>query len=156
MKKNIIDKLAYQIIAIKTEQFSYSDNYILTGDEIKIGNQFNFKVDTMHKQFSVTYKCDYYQNVENIIQLEVTCYFTFDINSWESLTNYKKKKIIFSLQLLRQLGAITVGITRGVLHTNIAHTKYGHLFLPLLNIEDMIKDIVEFDNITEPSTSNVQ
>nr|DAC76034.1 TPA_exp: hypothetical protein [Elizabethkingia anophelis]DAC76097.1 TPA_exp: hypothetical protein [Elizabethkingia anophelis] len=70
--------------------------------------------------------------LKNIVEFEVKP------DDWQNFRN--KNKIIIPKDLLAHLAMISVGTTRGVLHSKTEKTDYQLFTLPLIDVVDLIKE----------------
>ena len=72
------------------------------------------------------------------------CNFIVENNSWEKLKT-EENKIKLPKGFLSHLATISMGTTRGILHTKTENTIFNHFTLPLINVKEMIQEDQPFE-----------
>jgi len=70
--------------------------------------------------------------------IEVSCEFDISSEFWKEFDN--KDKVRIPKGFMAHLAMITVGTTRGILHSKTENTKFNEFILPTLNITEMITE----------------
>lgn len=102
-----------------------------------------FGLNSDDKIFSITPKYTFESNSKPFISIQVSCYFKVEDEAWQSFI--KENKIIFPKGFIAHMSMITVGTSRGVLHTKTENTIFNEFILPTLNVSKMVSEDVEFD-----------
>jgi hypothetical protein len=144
-----MNQLSFYIQGIKTEKFTiYSDSFSNadlpnTSLNIKIDFKVNFEFKTLGTFFTIFLELE----EKKLIELEVSCHFIIDSNSWNERLSDNGNKLKIELLALEHLGLITVGTTRGILFSKLENTVFSSIILPTINLKEMIKSDVEFQNL---------
>ena len=94
-----------------------------------------FKETRRGKQFAV--------GIHSRTSICTELFFKIEDKSWGGFI--KKKEIIFPKAFVAHMAMITVGTSRGILHSKTEGTPYNELILPTLNVADMIPEDIKFD-----------
>jgi|SRR6478672_3246452 len=76
--------------------------------------------------------------------LKTTCLFEIEEKSWNN-SIIQESKYIIPKNILEHFCVITVGASRGILHTKTENTPFNKYMIPTLNITQFIPSDVEFD-----------
>jgi hypothetical protein len=139
--ENVI--INFDLVKISTEQFAvFKENFHSEG-KIKLNTSLTFGLNTEEKIFVVTpnyiFECD----DKPMIIIQVNCFFKIEEQAWTSFV--KGKKISFPKKFVAHMTMITVGTSRGILHTKTENTIFNEFVLPTLNVAAMIEKNVDFD-----------
>lgn len=138
-----MNKIGFKLKKISTDQFAFIDDaYDDENDEFNLETNIGFGIDPLNSAIKSSVKIQFEQNEKPFLIIEVSCEFDIDPKMWEDFTDGKIVKI--PKGFMAHLTVITVGTTRGVLHTKTENTPYNQFILPTLNVADMIKEDVEF------------
>ena len=81
------------------------------------------------------------------MKTEVSCHFKITNDTWEELI--QGNGIIYPKGFLVHLCVITVGTSRGVIHTKTQDSAIGAIVLPTLDVRNVIQEDIEFVLIEE-------
>lgn len=138
-----MDNIGFQIKKINTHQFAIIDEaYNDENDEFNLETNLGFGIDVSNSAIKSSVKVHFEQDERPFLIIEVSCEFNIDPKFWNEFNNEEFIKI--PKGFMSHLAMITVGTTRGVLHSKTENTKYNELILPTLNVSEMIKDDLEF------------
>jgi hypothetical protein len=76
------------------------------------------------------------------IILETKAYFNIEPESWESMYDADANTLSLEKGFARHLSVIVVGTSRGILHTKTEGTDLNQVILPLINVEEILKEDV--------------
>jgi hypothetical protein len=135
------NNIRFSLKKIVTKQFAtlketFGEDIIL---EIGLKISLNLKDNSVIVSFLVTYKEDELV----ILIIEVSCSFQIENEDLDLLKN--ESQIIFPKNFISHLVLITIGTTRGVLHSKTENTHYNKLILPTLSISELVKEDIKFD-----------
>jgi len=138
-KKNI----SFRLLNIATEQFAtFEVENIPDANDLK--SELQFSVNPENRVVSCRMKFQFLHKNQPIIVLTVVCNFDVEENSWN--TNVvSKKNIILPKHFLEHLCVITVGTSRGILHTKTENTIFNRFIIPTLNVSNLIEKDVVFE-----------
>ena len=88
-------------------------------------------------------KFQFEQKEKPFLIIEVSCEFSIEEDKWGEFSN--GKTIHIPKGFLAHLAMITVGTTRGVLHSKTDNTKFNEFILPTLNVSEMITEDGAFE-----------
>lgn len=138
-----MNKIGFKLKKINTDQFAYIDDaYDDENDEFNLETNISFGIDPSNSAIKASVKIQFEQNEKTFLIIEASCEFDIDQKMWKDFTDEKKVKI--PKGFMAHLAVITVGTTRGILHSKTENTPYNEFILPTLNVADMIKEDVEF------------
>ncbi|MBI6119493.1 hypothetical protein [Salegentibacter maritimus] len=138
-----MNKIGFQLKKINTHQFAFIDDaYDDENEEFNLETNISFGIDPSNSAIKSSVKIQFEQNDKAFLIIEVSCEFNIDPKIWKDFTNEKTVKI--PKRFMAHLAVITVGTTRGVLHSKTENTRYNEFILPTLNVADMVQEDVEF------------
>jgi len=76
--------------------------------------------------------------------VEVGCHFNITTEAWTSFYNESRTELIVSRGFIGHLVMLTIGTTRGVLHSKTENTPFNSFLLPTLNVNELVKKDVVF------------
>lgn len=133
--------LQFQLVKIDVPQFAIINDGEFS-NPLQINFEINFAVDNSISSIKNTLKVVYLNSNDPVMQLVVESYYAVSPDSWKEMTK-PDKSIVVPVGFLQHLAAITVGTTRGVLHSRTEGTNLNRFVLPLINVAEMVKnDIV--------------
>lgn len=141
-----MSKIGFVLANIITEEFATTDKVFdaNSNEELKVNFGISFGLNQKEKFLACFVELQYYLGEDLILILKLTTEFKIEPKSWRELKDLKTRKIKFPKEFLRHLGTISVGTTRGVLHTKTENTPYNSIILPLINLTGIIKRDEEF------------
>ncbi len=134
--------LGFAFVNIKTSQFAIIEEaYRKTGEiSIKADNRYGVSVEK--RQIVVNLWFRFYKKESPFISLEVSCYFEIDKKGWKQLQP-DSGNIILPKNLLSHLTVLTVGTSRGILHSKTEGTRFNKYILPTINVNQIVdKDVL--------------
>lgn len=142
------EKVGFALAGIATEQFATIVDNLPTGEEVNISVDFRFTVDSNERLIIVFTSFVFESFEKQFLIIESSCRFLIEPTAWDSMIDTEKKELKASQYLLQHLAVITVGTTRGILHSKTENTPFNQYFLPTMNIADLISK----DSVFELST----
>jgi hypothetical protein len=136
-------KINFSLLKIKTEQFAVFEDDFDKREVINLKTNLTFGLNVEDKVFAVTPKYTFENNGKPFIALQISCFFKIDNITWKGFTD--KKQIIFPKEFTAHIAMITVGTSRGILHTKTEGTPFNEYLLPPLNVAEMIGEDLVFD-----------
>ncbi|MGF1558814.1 MAG: hypothetical protein ACFCUL_06975 [Flavobacteriaceae bacterium] len=126
-----------------TSQFAVIEEaYRKTGElSIQVDNQYG--VSSEKRQIVVKLHFRFYKMEPPFISIVVACYFEIDKKGWKQLIN-ENGDVLLPKTLLSHLTVLTVGTTRGILHSKTEGTKYNKYILPTINVNQLVEEDVLF------------
>lgn len=128
-----------QFAAIGPESVVYNDMQ----KEVKMKHSVGFGFEDNDKVIAVSAEFAFLHNDSTFLIIEVSCYYAFRPESWESFR--MQDKIVIPKRLAIHLAFLTVGTTRGVLHAKTENSAYNGFVIPLMDMSNYIKDDVVWE-----------
>ncbi|WP_233900639.1 hypothetical protein [Tenacibaculum piscium] len=139
-----MNKIGFKLEKINTEQFAIiEDAYDNYSEEIGLEAIVKFGVNSENTAINSIIKFQFEQNKKPFLIIEVSCEFGIEQTKWNDFS--KDKKVHIPKGFLAHLAMITVGTTRGILHSKTENTKFNEFILPTLNVSEMITEDGEFE-----------
>lgn len=113
-------------------------------NKIRIETNLRFAANHKNKNIAVFSKFSFESESKPFIIVEAGCYFNIIDEAWENMLNSENNSLTVPLGFIKHLAVITVGTTRGILHTKTEDTCYNKYVLPTINVASIIKDDVVF------------
>lgn len=86
---------------------------------------------------------------EPLIEITEEIQFQIEDNSWKGFV--KDNKIIIPKEFLWHIAGLAVSTTRGVLAAKTENTEFSDFYLPLVNMQDVVKEDIVVPNTVTPS-----
>lgn len=143
MPENTQHRVNYALTKITTENIELYPESFEEGKPAKINAGLNFGVNREKKLVKVQCKNTFLQDDLDFMEIEVSCVFALDPQSWEIFCSRKPDSFVLPRDLAGHLADITVGTARGILHNETENTAFNNYFIPSGNMADMLpKDVV--------------
>jgi hypothetical protein len=138
-KKNI----SFRLLNIVTEQFATFEIENLP-DTNDLQTDLQFSINPDNRFVACKMKFQFLHEKQPIVVLTVVCNFDIEKSSWD--TNVvSDKKLILPKHFLEHLCVITVGTSRGILHTKTENTTFNKFVIPTLNVSHLVAKDIIFD-----------
>ena len=138
------NKIGFALKRITTEQFAIIESAFNDGKIFDLKADLRFGINFENKIISVVFSTNFIQEKSPFLIIEVGCHFKISEEAWDSFYNQNKTKMIVPRSLIGHLTMLTVGTTRGVLHSKTENTTFNNYLLPTLNVNKMVKKDVVF------------
>ena len=133
----------FNLLKIKTEQFAIFEENFNKNEVINLNTNLSFGMNSNDKVFLITPKYTFENEGKPFIAIQISCYFKVEDTTWN---NFKvKKQIIFPKDFVAHMAMITVGTSRGILHTKTEGTIFNEFIIPTINVSEMIREDILFD-----------
>lgn len=134
----------FSLLKIKTEQFAIFEENFNKNEVINLNTNLSFGLNSNDKVFLVTPKYTFENEEKPFMAIQISCYFKIEDTTWNNFIN--KKHIIFPKDFVAHMAMITVGTSRGILHTKTEGTIFNDFILPPMNVAEMVGEDVVFDS----------
>ncbi len=142
-QKNI--SIGFQLKKITTEQFAIiQDVYDKTNPKIEMSIGLKFALDKEKKIIASFVKVQFEQKKDPFLIIEIANHFDIEDNAWKSF-NKTETEFIIPKGFASHLVMLTIGTLRGALHCKTENTEYNNLFLPTINVTELIKNDIEIN-----------
>ena len=139
-----MEAIPFKLKKINTEQFAIiEDAYNNQVEDVNLEAHVTFGINSENTSIISIIKFQFKQNEKSFLIVEVSCEFSVEKNKWNEF--HKEEKIIIPHNFLRHLAMITVGTTRGVLHSKTTNTKFNEFILPTIDITQIVIEDGKFD-----------
>lgn len=139
-----MDNISFRLNRIETIQFATFPEYLNDkSDNIKFSVSIHFGIDKTEKFIGCICMFQFQDDDKVFLKLEAVCEFWVEEVKWDEFIN--GTNIEFPIDFLKHLAVITVGTSRGILHTKTENTDMNEFILPTINIHEVIKDNQVFD-----------
>lgn len=135
--------LGFSISRINTEQFAIIKEAYTEGNEINLITNLRFGIHQEDRIIAVQVQCQFEQDKGPFLFIQTGSFFEIERNSWDEYIS--KESITFSKPFISHLSLLAIGITRGILHSKTEHTVFNIHLLPIMNLNDLIKEDVIFN-----------
>ncbi len=135
--------LEFKIINIKTEQFALFEENHLDKGEINLDTNLSYGLNATERNFIVSIKFTFGMKKKPFMTIQVNCNFEISQESFNSLI--VDDKIILSNKFIAHMAVITVGTSRGILHSKTEGTIFNKYILPTINVSQMLPEDAIFE-----------
>lgn len=134
----------FNLLKIKTEQFAILEENFNKTEVVNLNTNLSFGLNSEDKVFLVTPKYTFEIKGKPFMTVQISCFFKIEDTTWNSFK--KNKQIVFPKDFVAHMAMITVGTSRGILHTKTEGTVFNDFILPTLNVSKMVGEDVVFDS----------
>jgi hypothetical protein len=140
-----MNKTEFNLKKINTKQFAIIEtSYDGSGDKTTLEMGFSFGINAEILAIVSMVKFQFKQKNKPFLLIEVSCEFEIEAQKWNSFLQKSKKGILFPKDVIIHLATITVGISRGILHSKTENTEFNQFILPTINLNEVITEGSEF------------
>ena len=133
-------QIGFFLRGIKTEQYATLENDFNDKAPVGGGLQVKFGVNLQENTIAQFSKFLFEQEGKPIMVIEVSCHFGIEPESFKSIINTELKQVVLPQEFASHIVTITVGATRGILHSKVENTKYNQFIIPLVDVTEVIKE----------------
>ncbi len=138
------NNIGFTLKRLSTEQFAIIDNLYVEGKNIEMKSSVRFGIDSSNKMIAVFFNVSFFQDIAPFLILETCSHFHILDDSWASFENQEKKELQIPKGFISHLVMLSIGSTRGVLHSKTENSIYNKFLLPTINVNDLIKGDINF------------
>ncbi len=139
-----MEGIQFSLKKINTEQFAIiEDAYNSQIEDMNLEIHISFGISSESSSIVSIIKFQFKQNEKSFLIIEVSCEFSVEKSNWNEFL--KEGKLIIPQGFLVHLSTITVGTTRGVLHSKTTNTKFNNFILPTIDITKIVTEDGEFE-----------
>jgi len=142
-------QVTFNLKSISTDEFATIKECYKEEENVQIETGYGYEIDpanyTVAVRFSILFKC----KEAPFIILKLTCSFDVEKDSFDNLFDSELRKFIIPKGFLTHLTVLTIGTARGVLHAKLDKTGFEHCMLPTLNVSDLIKENLVYEDDTD-------
>jgi len=138
------DNIGFSLRKLTTQQFAIIEDVFKDCENVEMKTNVNFGIDTTKKMIAVFFNVSFLQNKVPFLLLETASHFHVKEESWATFENEEKTELIVSKGFISHLVMLSIGTTRGVLHSKTENTIYNKFLLPTINVNDLIKGDTKF------------
>jgi hypothetical protein len=142
MEKNRKD-IEFNIKGVKTEQFALFEENHLDKGEINLETNLSYGLNVDERDFIVSIKFTFEMKKKPFITIQISCNFEIELKSFNNLI--VDDKSIVPNWFIAHMAMITVGTSRGILHSKTEGTIFNKYIIPTLNVAQMIPEDAIFD-----------
>lgn len=132
---------SFSLQKIMTEQFLIVENKNVITESVKLETKLKFGLNEENLTLVIFPKFKFSDANSPFLSIEIGCYFQLTEETWKIFD--KQNLIIFPKSFIRHLSAISIGVTRGVLHAKTENTIYNKYLLPTININELVSNDIE-------------
>lgn len=134
--------ISFALIKITTEQFAVIEGVYNENAKIRIKTNLRFAADKVQKMIGVFSNFIFEDSEKPFILIEVGCHFIIQEESWNKMLNLETDTLLVPKSVLSHLAMLSVGTTRGVLHSKTENNTFNRFIIPTINVAAMIPDDV--------------
>lgn len=138
------NKIGFALKKITTEQFAIIESSYKGGDVVDLKAGLRFGINFDNRIISVIFSTSLIQEKSPFLVIEVGCHFNITAEAWDSFYNESKTDLVVPKGFIGHLVMLTIGTTRGVLHSKTENTPFNSFLLPTLNVNELVKEDVVF------------
>lgn len=148
-------KYLFALNRIFVNQFAIVDeSYAETeGENILFTHGMDIGGDDTNRILSFTMKVDFKKDDKIFLIIEAGCEFRIEPDSWKSLETESGKRKLLPKQLGSHLVGLTISTVRGILYAKTQNTVFNKFFIPLINIQELVKEDMQLEIEGVPQTT---
>jgi len=143
MPTNHKTSVGFRLSGINIEQFAILEELGKSPEGLRLNMDINFGIDAMNQKLGCFVAIAYLIEDRIGMKLETKCEFQIEPKAWKSFIS-KPTSIKFNKGFLRHLAMISVGTSRGILHSQTLGSDYNNYPLPTLNVDAMVNNDQSF------------
>ena len=134
----------FMLVKLSTDQFAVLRDMFRPDTPIGVVTQLSFGADEKEKivvvSASFRFESDEFQ--APFIILETKAYFRIKTESWNRMYDVEAEILSLEKDFARHLSVIVIGTSRGILHNRTEGSDMNQVILPLINVEEILKEDV--------------
>jgi hypothetical protein len=130
---------------ITTEQFAIIEDGFEDKGDIRIGINLRFAANDEFKIVSVFSAFTFVLEQKPFIIIEAGCHFNIKEESWFQMYVKEGNKLEVRKNFMTHLAMLTIGTTRGILHSKTENTCFNKYIVPTINVTELVKEDVAFE-----------
>lgn len=142
--------IRFNLQKINTEQFASSGDIPPSDAKISFNTNLEFKSSSVNRIIVVFTKFNFEYEGKPFLIVEGSCQFNIHPEDWQTFEKKENDTIVIPKGLLTHLAMLTVGTTRGILHSKTENTPYNRFFIPPVNLNIIIKEDLLLKPSNEP------
>lgn len=138
------DPIKFALNSIRVEEFATGkkDGIELSG--VRMQNEFAFGLNIPDHIIQVTHKLVFEFQERPFVTLQVRCGFDIEPTDFARIAAVKNNQVNIPRGIMLHFCNITTGTARGILHAKLDDTEFSGYMLPIINLEQLVKDDVVF------------
>lgn len=141
----MIKSIPYRIERIENVQFAMFPHDFQNGQEVNVQTNCGYNVRSDLRQIRNVISVKFVQGDKLLLIAELACYYNVAPKGAEIIKTDGK----VSVEFLRYMGSISVGVIRGVIHAKTEGTVLNPIVLPPVNLEEAIKSDMDLPEVVE-------
>ena len=137
------NNVGFSLKRLSTEQFAIIDSLYKEDENIEMKTSVRFGIDSTKKMIVVFFNVSFFQNNAPFLILETGSHFHIVNESWISFEDLLNNELNIPRGFISHLVMLSIGSTRGVLHSKTENTIFNKFLLPTINVNDLIKTDVK-------------
>lgn len=137
------NNIGFSLKRLSTEQFAIIDSLYKEDENIEMKTSVRFGIDSTKKMIVVFFNVSFFQNNAPFLILETGSHFHIVNESWISFEDLLNNELNIPRGFISHLVMLSIGSTRGVLHSKTENTNFNKFLLPTINVNDLIKTDVK-------------
>ena len=129
----------FNIQEIQTVEFATLTKSINPDKVIRLDTNLQFGIYPGLNGVICEITIELYEENKMILKLVTNCNFLVENVCWNNL-KIDGNKIMLPKKFLSHLAMISMGTTRGILHTKTENTVFNHFIIPLMNVVNLIEE----------------
>lgn len=135
--------IEFNIKNIHTEQFALFEDNRFDSAKINLETNLSYGLNVVERDFIISIKFTFEMKKKPFMSIQVNCNFEIGLESFNNLI--VDDKIIVPNWFIAHMAMITVGTSRGILHSKTEGTIFNKYILPTINVAQMIPEDAIFD-----------
>ena len=138
------NSIGFSLKKVTTEQFAIIEDGFNDKGIIRLNSSFRFAADEKTKFLAVFAAFVFDSDQKPFLIVEASCHFSINNSAWNEMIVSDAHNLLVPKGFLCHLVMLTVGTTRGILHTKTEGTCFNKYVLPTINVTEIIKSDASF------------
>ena len=136
--------IGFSLKRVTTEQFAIIEEGFDEKGKIRLKTSMRFAADDKQKYIAVFTSFIFDSNNEPFLLVEASCHFSIKDDAWNEMYDANLNTLTVPKGFLCHLAMLTVGTSRGILHSKTEGTCFNKYVLPTINVTKIVKENATF------------
>lgn len=135
----------FRLVRVNTEEFATFPEIEIQEDCIELKTGVTYAIDDENKAVKCVIRILFECSEKAFIVLQSSCEFEIEPEAWSKWLNAKNTKLTIPKGFARHLAVLTLGTSRGILHSKTENTQFNQFLLPTTNVNELVKEDIKID-----------
>jgi hypothetical protein len=132
--------IEFRLVDLFVADFELRGQLPLTDAGLSVAAKLHWSVEPSRCVVVASLSLAYRSAEQSLLEMDVFCFFEIEEQVWNQIYLDGAKDVILPRAFLLQLGSITIGSARGLLHEKTANIGIAPFLLPILDVNRLVED----------------